>query len=422
MARETLPKIGVICFASRKDLGKKISEAPVEALRQVCVPVLGNAVCDVNQARTISEMLDLGALSAIIFIAATVRTAIQMLIAARNLNLPILIWVPRPDEHALPSALQVVDALKKAKRWCRLVYGKPSCDKVMIEIERFVKVADVARRIERSRIGLMDFRVPQLISGAYNDIELYMNLGIETVRIDSLEMFSAYKSVDQKSVESLTTDMLRRADLVDATESDLGNAVTLYLAVKSVADGYNLDAAAVRGYPVFANTGTTAAFAASMLNDEGIMSNYEGDGVSAVTMLILHFLSKKPVFLAEPYKINEDQNTLMFFHRSAPMSLSQNHSRVKLYSPRILMHVPLKNGEVTIVRLGSNFKRLHAAVGTIVPGNQLSLACSEIEVKLGTDPRTFLSNAIGNHYSIVYGDYLAGIHMLSSMLDIEVVT
>jgi len=345
-----------------------------------------------------------------------------MLVAATTLRMPILIWVPHPDGHALPSALQVASTLREAGRRCELVYGDQAFDKVITRIKQFVTVADTVKRLRHSRVGLMDYRASPLISGAHDDIQLLIDLGINIIQINMLEILSAYNNVPYSQIEPLARDIIKRVDLVEATEEDVERATQLYTALKELVERYKLDAVAVRGYPEFDDTGTSATLACGILNDEGIMANYEGDVVSAINMLILNLISGKPVFLAEPYKINEEKGTLLFFHRSAPLSLVESSSRVSLYGPQMHMKVPLKMDTATIARLGGKgLKKLHASIGTVIPQGQETEAITKIEVKLREDPRIFLVNALGNHYSIVSGDHLEELRIFCDLMEINMI-
>jgi len=420
------PKVGVMVFAitTRVDIAKKIAAVSIDALKKAFTPVIvGDIISDSNQAQRLSETFNEKKLDATIIIASTVGTAVQMLVAAKTLKTPILIWVPYPEEHALPTVLQVLDSLRNVGIQYKFIYGDPESDETIREIARFVKVASTIRRLRGSRIGQIGYKRPELICAVFDDRELFMNFGIETIQIDMMDILSIYRNIPKASVTSLTSKLLKSvSDLIDATIEDLERAVKLYLAVKELVKKYDLDSVAINGYPKFDNINTSAALACAMLTDEGIMSNYEGDVISAVTMLILHFLTGKPVFLAEPYKIDKKKGTIFFFHRSAPMSLASDAMSIKLFRPTILMNVPLKMNEVTIARLHGKDLKLHVSVGKAVQLiDHESKAMSEIEVKLRVNANTFIENAIGNHYSIVPGNYLEELRIFCDLIKADII-
>ena len=67
---------------------------------------------------------------------------------------------------------------------------------------------------------------------------------------------------------------------------------------------------------------------------------------------------------------------------------------------------PLKNDEVTLVRLGGNLDKMLIATGKIIKSDmkEPNLCRTQAEIKLNGKVEDWLINMLGNHQILVYGN------------------
>ena len=216
----------------------------------------------------------------------------------------------------------------------------------------------------------------------------------------------------------------------------------LYLAYKRFQELYDVDMFATKCMPELVNKcygySYGACLATALLNEEeSTIAACEGDVPAGVSMYILKKLAHAPVMFADISRLNEQNGVMNFFNcGSGPVSMA-NSQGYRLWPipplvPDEAVAKPYLNGDsggaciefefegdrtVTLLRLGGNDEtlRFHAAVaktslrvnndeedpnnsfagGTRWPGCGIRLE----------DPDSFLRNATGHHYAIVYGDF-----------------
>lgn len=424
MSSYTKPRVGVISFSSltKKQEGKEILEECLNSVKDAYELVtINEVITDSVQAKKYSEELNKSKLDATIIIAATVGTAFPMLISAIESNVPFLIWTPKPETHALPSALQVVDTLRIKGIKFRLVYSSPNDKWALNRIDSFIRAASTIRELKTTIVGQIGYKRPELICGAYDERRLFAALGVRDIQMGLEETISAFEKCQREDIQIISEKVLKKTRLVNTTEEDLERAVRLYLAVKQIINKYDLNSVAINGYPKFNNLETSAALACSLLNSEGVMADYEGDVVSVTTMTLLHYLSNKPVFLAEPYKVDLEEKSVYFFHRSAPFTLQKSEEKIWLHGSRILLNVPIEMNTVTIIRMDRmTFKKFHVSLGEVIHTDRTSESMTEIKIKMD-NVEVFFDKILGNHHSIVPGNILEEFCVFCELIGAEII-
>jgi len=156
---------------------------------------------------------------------------------------------------------------------------------------------------------------------------------------------------------------------------------------------------------------TTACLVLSLLNDEGYLALCESDFVAIPAGILLHYISGKPVFFADPTLPHGGIVTVA--HCTAPRRMDGR----ALEPARLLTHfesdygvapkVEFRRGQVVTVLIPDFSEETWVGFrGRIVDAPDLPICRSQAEIEVEGDWRRLLRELRGFHWVIVYGDYL----------------
>jgi L-fucose isomerase-like protein len=98
-------------------------------------------------------------------------------------------------------------------------------------------------------------------------------------------------------------------------------ALKIYSGFKAIVNKYKLDGITVRCFDLLEIYKNTGCLGLSLLNNEGIVAGCEGDIPALISMVILHYLTDEPVFMANPASINIDKNEVILTHCTLPLNM-----------------------------------------------------------------------------------------------------
>jgi L-fucose isomerase-like protein len=186
----------------------------------------------------------------------------------------------------------------------------------------------------------------------------------------------------------------------------------IYLAMKKLVDMYKLDAVASKCWPELS---FSSCFALSALSDAGVPGGCEGDVNATVTMLLLHRLTGRAVYLCDVFHLDEKKNTILTYHcGAAAASLASKKGDITLKKHPlgcgVTVEFPVKPGRVTVARMGSQAGRyrMFIASGEALRSKQI-VRGNPVEIKLDAKAEEFLSTVtrrgIEHHFLVVHGDW-----------------
>ena len=158
------------------------------------------------------------------------------------------------------------------------------------------------------------------------DAELMHSFGAELVSIEVRELINkakAYTGAECEEYLARTENTVCGLDRMP--EKNRLDHARLYKAYTEFVRESGVGALASRCWPdLFTEFGTPVCTVLSLLNDEGIAAACEADLYGALSMWIGRELSGEPVFFGDPVALNEEENTLTFWHCGmAPCSLAR---------------------------------------------------------------------------------------------------
>ena len=170
-----------------------------------------------------------------------------------------------------------------------------------------------------------------------------------------------------------------------------------------------------------------------MLNDMGVAASCETDGYGALSMYMGMKLTDKAVFFGDPVSMNEEENTISFWHcGTAACSLAREDTGAAV-GEHCNRHIGptmefgcRPNDKATIFRIGRTPEgkfRFFLSTGKILDKPQQFLGTSLV-VETDSKAEEIITKSVRDgwepHYVVVYGDVSRELEILGDMLNIPV--
>lgn len=330
------------------------------------------------------------------------------------------------------------------------LYGKIDDAQRAADIKKALKAAWAKNDMQGRNIALIGGKCMMMYQTQVNEFNWKKTFGIDFPQYDHVEIFKELEHIDEAKAQELADAFIGNCKKVNwklengekINDDAILSQMRLYLAYKRFQELYDVDMFATKCMPELVNKcygySYGACLATALLNEEeSTIAACEGDIPAGISMYILKELAHAPVMFADISRLNAEEGVMNFFNcGSGPVSMA-NKNGYKLWPipplvPDEAVAKSYLNGDsggaciefefegdktVTLLRLGGNDEtlRFHAAVAKTTlrvnndeedPNNSFAggTRWPGCGVKL-KNPDSFLRNATGHHYAIVYGDY-----------------
>lgn len=362
----------------------------------------------------------------------------------RYLDCPVLLWTLREPVvdgtrlrlNSLTGAFSAGNAMTMLGKNYTYLFASPEEERAKEKLTCVIKAAKVKKAL--SELTLLQIgHTPQGFGfGRAEDCEMQKHFGVTLQSIEAGELMEKAKAV---------TDEQARAYLIDADSKTVGLEKTetknrldfarLYKVYSEYCKENNIGAVASRCWPdFFVSFGTPVCAVLSMLCDMGIPAACEADSYGALSMFVAYRLTNSPAFFGDPVSLNEEENTLTFWHcGTAACSLAREdtgalvgvHCNRKI-GPTLEFGCK-KSEKATVIRFGKKSYgsfRCFICSGEILDKPQQFYGTSLV-FKAQSDVRSLTEKAVCDgwepHFAVAYGDIAASVEELCKMLSVEVV-
>lgn len=367
------------------------------AIRRAVLDVLECTGCELDvklltDAREVEIRDDPGCII-LIATGGTERTVAEII---EGIRCPVMLW-SIPHHNSLPSALEVYSKFKHLP--IKLFYSDINIGSFE-EVNRFIKICNSLKKLKNFRLGCIGCTSEWILTSNKRELEEF---GVHIVEIDLGEF------VDEIKRTCLSGDVFKVIEGfgIDVSDEDLRISLKTYIALKNIISRYNLSAITVKCFDLLKH-GITPCLGLSLVNDEGIVAGCEGDLQAVLTMIIVYLISERPCWMANLCRYDTDRNTITLAHCTIPtLMIEKSKSYLKSHMESkmgVAIDGFLENRDVTLVRLG--YGKMVIASGRILKsGMRESYLCrTQVEVALRGDVEDLISNVLGNHHVLVYGD------------------
>ncbi len=342
----------------------------------------------------------------------------QLIVRSAAIGKPI-VYVAHPYMNSLPALLEAKPVAEElnSRVWAFLVKNGDDVKR----IAKTVKGIYAALAIKGKRIGVIGGISPWLVYSIVDEKSLLKKMGIELVNIDLEEVLREYNNV-KEDVSGLTKQVIGRSMKIEVDTNRIPRALKLYLALRNILSKYSIDVFTIKCFDIIFKLDTTACLPLSLFNDQGIVAGCEGDVPATLSMLILHKVSGKPVFMGNPSII--DGNKMLIAHCTSPTSLGYAYTlRTHFETGRgvgVAVHYR-ENELVTLLRIDPKLELLRIIRGVIEEGEPVSkMHCrTQVWVKAKSSLEPLITNSIGNHYVLTIGDYAEELMAVAKTLGIK---
>lgn len=391
------------------------------------------------------ESVDLLLIYQATFADSTLVTALVEGCQVRGAKPPVFLWaVPEAPTggrlrlNSLCGINLAGHALSERGHNYEYAYALPGDTTVLAQIKALAGAGMLRRRLQQASLGVVGTHPAGMDSCHLDEAQLGERLGIQVQRVPLEQVFEMARGTAPEQLAAVRQKLdLRLDNLAELDQKPLSGTLSVYQALRTLAEERQISGLAVRCWPeFFTDLGCAACGAMSMLSDglgehNPIPCSCEADANGTVTQLLLHWLADKPSFGTDIVAMDFEQDFISLWHCGlAPLSMAnpkyQPHGT--LHSNRkvpLVMEFPLKPGAVTIARLNRHQGELRLVMGR---GEMLDapgpFSGTSGTLRLETPTRQFFDvlmlQGLEHHISLVYGDYLAELQAFARLSSLPV--
>lgn len=361
----------------------------------------------------------------------------------RKIECPVLLWTLREPVidgtrlrlNSLTGAYSAANVLTAFNRPFEYIFGSADEEKVLNKIKSTVAAAKVKKALKSLNIAQVGHTPQGFGFGRALDMEMLTSFGAGLVSIEARELIDKAKAFTDDDIKEYLADAKTRIKGLDKiSENNVLDFARLYRAYDEFVKENNIGALSSRCWPDFFTAfGTPVCSVLGILNDLGVACACEADTYGALSMYISSFLTGKSAFFGDPVSMNEEENTITFWHCGmAACSLAREdtgacagvHCNRKI-GPTLEFGCKAEK-EVTIFRIGKTADgkfRMFISTGEALDKPQQFYGTSLV-VKSDNSAEEIVNSSVKDgwepHFAVAMGNIKEELTALGNMLNIEV--
>ena len=258
----------------------------------------------------------------------TFANAAYMSEVLRRFHCPVILWTLREPVidggrlrlNSLTGAYSAANTLRAfGGRSFEYVFGAPEETRVRDALSSCLQAAAVKKAMRGLKMAAVGHTPQGFGFGRALDAELMDRFGVELEAIEARELIDQARTyTDAECADALARTEHATCGLEKTPEKNRLDHARLYKAYTDYVTGHHIGALASRCWPdFFTSFGTPVCTVLSLLNDDGVAAACEADIYGALSMWVGMQLSGEPVFFGDPVSLNEEENSLTFWHCGA---------------------------------------------------------------------------------------------------------
>ena len=323
------------------------------------------------------------------------------------------ILLAHPGNNSLPASLEILAKIQQEGMKGRIINLDDETNKGWLdELEKTVKHQAVFHQLKKTKIGLFGKPSDWLVASMPGEELIKSIWGPEIVNLSIDELKYEIGEIKEDEIEEDNRVLTSRAvEIKEPTKKEIKNVLKVYAALKRLIKKYEVTAVSVRCFDLVTDLKTTGCYALSKLNDDGIIAGCEGDLVSTLGMLWANYLTDQIVWMANPARIDEPNNSIWLAHCTVPVKLAESYKLRSHFESGLGVGIQgeLSKGKVTLLRIGGkNLDKLWVSNGEIVESGSFEDLCrTQVKVKLHGSVKAgeLLTAPLGNHILMMRGSY-----------------
>ncbi|OHE30597.1 MAG: fucose isomerase, partial [Tenericutes bacterium GWC2_39_45] len=243
----------------------------------------------------------------------------------KRLNAPVLLWTLREPVidggrlrlNSLTGAFSAGFAHQAMTNdHLHYMYGSPLEQPIIDQLTKTIKAARIKHSMKDMNLLVIGHTPQGFGFGRALDLEMAQTFGVNLLAIESRELTQIAKNMNISEAGKESDEAhSKMVDLDKTNPTNKNDFVKLYKVYKDYIEKNNIKAIASRCWPdFFTDYGTPVCSVLGMLNDQNIAAACETDAYGALSMYLGQQFTETPTYLGDPVSINEEENTITFWH------------------------------------------------------------------------------------------------------------
>lgn len=312
--------------------------------------------------------------------------------------------------------------------------GSPDEDHVKTYLKQVISAIQMKNKMAKMNLLVIGNTPEGFGFGRALDLDIAHAFGVNLKTIEAREFMQiAQNFKDDDVIEEKKVAEHKMLGLNQIDQKNQTDFVKLFKAYQDYIDQHHIQAIASRCWPdFFTEYKTPVCGVLGLLNDRKIVAACEADAYGALSMYVGQELSDKPTYLGDPVSINEEENTITFWHcGTAACSLARldTGAMTGVHPNRKIgptMEFGLKaSKEATLFRIGrrpDGSFRFFIAAAEILDKPQQFLGTSVV-VKVEQIVHPMIEELVQEgwepHFVVVYGNIKEELIVLGKLLNID---
>ncbi len=309
------------------------------------------------------------------------------------------------ENNSLAASLEILTFLSSHHLKGEIIHG--GLDEVASKLVDISTVEECLVSLKKDTLGVIGKPSDWLIASDVDYLLIKKKIGVQLIDITTKELIEEVNAVKEIKDFDKFSSFSKNKDV-------LTGALKIYTALKSLVRKYHLAGLTIRCFDLLGIFHNTSCLALAMLNQEGITATCEGDIPSLLTMHIARKLVGESSFQANPSRIYPSLQEMVLAHCTIPLDMCSSFKFDTHFESGLGIGIKgeLKKSEITLVKFSPSLDRAIILSGKIIDNlSETRLCRTQIKVKFSSPIDVFLSNPIGNHEIILYGNYAKVFHL-----------
>ena len=319
-----------------------------------------------------------------------------------------LVILSTSRNNSLPAALEIKTYLENKNKLCFLLSGEEN--HIASMLKHVATIISAYRSLKDNNLGVIGGASSWLISSPIEPKVIYTNFKINVIKIKMSELDELIDETEKEMLDQ--KDVPHGNELINKYKDKevIHQALVIYVALKKLVRKYELKGLTIRCFDLLKKYKNTACLALALLNEEGITAGCEGDIFALLTMHVVHALTGRSAFMANPSKFNYEDNSVLLAHCTVPLNMTSSYSLTTHFESGLGIGVrgEMPEGRVTVCKIAPDYTLENCVClpANIKDNPNLEGYCrTQITVSLNEDGLLELLKAsFGNHLVVSYGD------------------
>lgn len=395
---------------------------------------------DANEALAAINILKQNELHALLIIQASFADADATVKMAEAVgNIPIIIWNFREERtggrlrlNSFCGVNLAAHALSRKNIKIYQIQGEADDAQALQKLKNLSDAAVAIQKLRTSTILVIGQHPVGFDPCDYDPNIVYETFGVQIEKMSNNEFFDLARGIDDNEIAELYEKKTKQLPNISQLEQEaVRKTLKAAKAMENLVKQNGYAGIAVRCWPeFFIDYGAAACGALGIMNEQGIPAGCEADVYGVITAIMLENIAADVVFTTDLVDINENDDTIVFWHcGQAPIQM-QNPDIIAqgtIHSNRkmpLLSEFPLKAGEITFARFSRGYNQIKLVAGnanmvTAPLAFSGTAGVAKTQIPASEFMQQIIDIGLEHHTTLAYGNYIEKLKLVAQFLGID---